>query len=309
MAEYIIEENDSDRRVDRVIRTFLKSAPLPLIYSSIRKGLVKLNGKKTKPEKKTSLGDVLYIDQSLELLKKNCEVNSSQENNLDVILKTEDLLFINKEKGCITHGKNSVDEKVKKSFNKNSSLSFSVGALHRLDKNTTGVLTFSQSLKGATLFSKAILQGEIERYYIGVNEGKIKEGFWKLPPQKLDEKLEITYVTLKEYSKKENLSLSFYKLVTGKKHQIRRGAKHFLTPLFCDSVYGSKRKDYPEYFLHSVCLHFLKPIFDDVPLFIIATIPSDFLNLIQTYFPKTNKSFNENGFENVLKTWIKNLFN
>ena len=70
MAEYIIGENDSNRRVDRLIRHFLGDVPLSLIYSSIRKGLVRLNGKKVKAENKTSLGDVLYLAESLESFKK-----------------------------------------------------------------------------------------------------------------------------------------------------------------------------------------------------------------------------------------------
>ena len=309
MAEYTIEENDSNRRVDRVLRSFLKESPLPLIYSSIRKGLVKLNGKKTKAEARTSLGDILYVDDSLELFKKKEKSEHSEREKFDIILKTDDLLFLNKGKGIITHGKGSIDEKVKKSFIVESSLSFSIGALHRLDKNTTGVLTFSQSLKGASLFSSAILDGNINRYYIGVNEGRVKEGFWKVPSEDFenDGKFEMTHVSILEYSKKENLSLSFYKLLTGKKHQIRKGSKHFLTPLFCDYFYGSKRKDYPSYFLHSICLHFEKIIFDDIPSFVIAPIPNDFCKIIKLYFPKTNKSLNENGVEKIAKTWINEL--
>lgn len=306
MAEHIIGENDSNRRVDRLLRHFIGNVPLSLIYSSIRKGLVKLNGKKTKAENKTSLGDVLYIDESLEALKKD-KIQVLKKHNLNVILKTEDLLFLNKEKGNITHGKDSIDEKVKESSFHNSSLSFTVGALHRLDKNTTGVLTFSQSLKGATLFSKNLLEGNIERYYIGVNEGKLKSGFWKLSSNKFDERNKITFVSLLEYSKKDDLSLSFYKLITGKKHQIRKSAQHFGNPLFCDLNYGSKRQDYPTYFLHSICLHFIKPIFEDVPSFILASFPNDFLNVIKMYFPKSNKDLSKNGIESITKIWIKNI--
>lgn len=306
MAEYIIGENDSNRRVDRLIRHFLGDVPLSLIYSSIRKGHIKLNGKKTKAETKTSLGDVLYVEESLVLLKKE-KFQVFQNCDLDIILKTDDILFLNKEKGCVTHGKNSVDEKVKKSFSNNSSLSFSIGPLHRLDKNTTGVLTFSQSLKGATSFSKALLEGNIERYYIGVNEGKLKSGLWKLDDSESEAKNEITYASLIEYSKKYNISLAFYKLITGKKHQIRKGAEHFGTPLFCDSSYGSKRKDYPTYFLHSVCLHFLKPIFDDIPSFILAPLPNDFLKVINLYFPNTSKDLSKIGIKPLIKLLIETI--
>ena len=306
MLEYVIEENDSGRRIDRLLRRFLPCAPLSLIYSSIRKGLVRLNGKKVKAENKTSLGDVLYLAESLESFKKE-KITGYQKLHLNIILKTRDLLFINKKAGEITHGKGSVDEKVKKSFRIDSSLSFSVGALHRLDKETTGVLSFSQSLKGASLFSKALIDGQIERYYIGINEGRIKEGLLKLSSRdsKGEEKLELTHSVLLEYSKKDELSLSFYCLITGRKHQIRRASQYFNTPLFCDDTYGSKRKDHPTYFLHSICLHFLKPIFNDVPSFVVASIPTDFYNIIKMCFPLIHKKLKSDSLENVLREWIR----
>ena len=310
MGEYRIEENDSGRRIDRILKNFLKVAPLSLIYSSIRKGLVKLNGKKTKAESKAFLGDVLYIAESLELLKKKETPNNFSKNDLDVILKTKDLLFINKRRGDLTHGGGSIDEKVKKTFRASESLSFSIGTLHRLDKDTTGVLTFSQSLKGAIEFSKALQEGCVDRYYIGINEGKIREGLWKLPIEKGEKikKTETTNVVLLEYSKKDDLSFSFYKLITGKKHQIRHGALQFGTPLLCDRSYGSKRKDYSSYFLHSICLKMTKQIFYDLPSIIVASIPNDFLNAIKKYFPKRFNELSKNKTEEVLSMWLKEFF-
>ena len=216
-------------------------------------------------------------------------IQSINTAKLKILNRTDDLIFINKPLGITTHGKDSIDEIVKREFTPSFSLSFSVGALHRLDKDTTGILTFSQSLKGATEFSKAIKMGGISRYYIGINEGYLENAIWKLPYKDNEDitKEEITKVFLLEYAKKENLSLNCYRLFTGKKHQIRKGATHFGKPLFCDTRYGSKCKKNQTYFLHSFALVFQEKLFLDLPKIIIAPLPNRFLLAIKQYFKAT----------------------
>ncbi len=352
MAEYIIEENDVGRRVDRVVRHFLKKrlnhSSLSSIYSYFRKGLVRLNGKKVSPATLTALKDVLYIydsifkdldisngknaKQQVQVLDrekiydsifkdvdtsngKNAKqqahgknekniLQSKDRKKIELLLKTDDLLFINKPSGLATHGRLSVDEIVKERFSPLApSLSFVVGSLHRLDKNTTGALAFSQSLKGAREFSKAIKDGNIFRYYIGINEGFVKDRIWKVKHQEIGEKPkeEITQVSLIEYSKKEKLSLVCYRLFTGKKHQIRKGAADFATPLFCDVKYGSKRKDYQTYFLHAFAIHFKEPLFPDIPGDVIAPLFPNFMLAITKYFPKTAQNLHSFGYSSFFK--------
>jgi len=314
MVSYKIEENDSNRRLDRIVRHFLKDVPISFIYSSIRKGKIRLNGKKTEGSTITSLGDELYIDDDIfsfkritsnkiKLQEKNLPSSSvllkRKNSKIDILFKNEHLLFINKEGGIATHGKGSIDDEVKEKSHHLMSLSFSVGALHRLDKDTTGVLTFSQSLKGAQFFSKAIQENKIDRYYIGINEGRVETRQWKIKNE--HKTCEITDVFLLEYSHKANLSLCVYKLITGKKHQIRKAASYFATPLFCDARYGSKRKDYPKYFLHSFMLFFRTSLFPDIPSKIVAPLPQKFLKIINTYFPNTKKNIDNHSYDKLIK--------
>ena len=354
MRSFTIKEDDAGRRLDRVVRCLLKKAlknssiskkcnkscPLSAIYSAIRKGNVKLNGKKVKPAFLTALDDIISIEDALledflvedDELKirhardkekesgvplHNVKYSTKQNNQVSVLLKTDHLLFINKQLGIATHGKDSIDEIVKKQFKGKNSLSFSVAALHRLDKNTTGILTFSQSLQGARLFSKAIRDGMIDRYYLGINEGIVESKQWQISQEILKKcstkekyyQEEITTVRLIEYNKTENLSLVLYKLITGKKHQIRKGASYFRTPLFCDKKYGSKRKEYSAYFLHAFALQF-KTMFNVFPSIMIAPIPERFIKVIKKRFPDCSQrleTLQEPAFlENILYSQIKN---
>ena len=347
MKSFIITENDAGRRLDRVLRRMLQKASngriaqdysLSKIYSAIRKGGIKLNAKRVKPACLTAINDILSIEDKLlenALIESDDLKNKSvkdkkilatsrnekrvSENCLVTILrKTKDILFINKDLGVISHGKNSIDEMIKNSFNEKNSLSFSVGALHRLDKDTTGILTFSQSLQGARQFSQAIKDRLVDRFYLGVNEGFVKTGRWQILYKNSNErahncstnekksKEEITDVRLLEYNKNENMSLVIYKLITGKKHQIRRGAANFATPLFCDIKYGSKCKEYSTYFLHAFALQFKKK-FDFLPSLIIAPMPERFVETIKKMFPKVWRSLDKLGNEAFLNGVIIDL--
>ena len=351
MKNFIIEEDDAGRRLDRVLRRLLKktsgkdsatkhstaNSSLSTIYSAIRKGQVRLNGRKVKPSCLVALNDVLSIGDALlegyliegktsesKIKKEKCKLqvqnvkSSNIQTHINVLFRNDHLLFINKELGVATHGANSIDEMIKEKFKVRNSLSFSIGALHRLDKDTTGILTFSQSLQGARQFSQAIKDRLVDRFYLGVNEGFVKTGRWQILYKNSNEranncstnekksKEEITDVRLLEYNKNENMSLVIYKLITGKKHQIRRGAANFATPLFCDTKYGSKCKEYSTYFLHAFALQFKKK-FDFLPLLIIAPMPERFVETIKKMFPKVWRSLDKHGNEAFLNGVIIDL--
>lgn len=328
-----IAENDSGRRIDRVIRKFLKDVPLSEIYSFIRTGKIKLNGKKIKPETKTIKSDILFFEtytfEKILKEKKNisffrnkdteefeCELQESLKKRgcsgikppdkikninekIAVILKTPALLFVNKKRGQTTHGKNSLDETVKKYFPpERSSLSFTIGALHRLDKDTTGLITFSQSLEGAKLFSKALRENKIEKYYLGINQGKTKKAKWETDignPEKnnsikteTEKQKAVTLVFPLEYNSKQNISLTLFKLITGKKHQIRKQSAFFGFPLAGDKKYGAAMilENGLSYFLHAAALFFPKNLqeAENLPPKLYAPLHNEFLEVARKNF-------------------------
>ncbi|EGC77132.1 RNA pseudouridylate synthase [Treponema denticola F0402] len=239
---FYIGEDDSGRRLDRVIRKFLGKMPLSGVYSAIRRGKIRVNGKKENGAYLTQKGDEISMDLSLFGL--TAPASEDQTNysisKPDVLLKTDDLLFINKRSGELVHGEKSLCEAVLKYFpSKEKSLSFKVGALHRLDKDTSGILAFSQSLKGAQGFSRALQEGKIGKFYIGITEGRPSLSEFK---SIIDGKECLCLIRILDFSKEENLSLVLFNLITGRKHQIRIQCSQFGTPLLNDKKYGSKQK-------------------------------------------------------------------
>lgn len=298
---FFICEDDSGRRLDRVVRKFLGNIPLSGIYSAIRQGKIKINGKKQKGSYLTKKDDEILIDRSLFDPVQSADDNVLKASNKkkeskpllkpDIILKTDDLLFINKRSGEVIHGEKSLCEAVLKYFPpKEKSLSFKAGALHRLDKDTSGILTFSQSLKGAQLFSKALRQGKISKIYLGITEGKPSLKEFR---NKIDGKECLSLVNVIEFSKQKNLSLVLFNLITGRKHQIRIQCAQFGTPLLNDKKHNPKQKKISPafskivsgtYFLHAYKLIFKESLLDGLPLEITAPLPGRFKIVIKSLF-------------------------
>jgi RNA pseudouridylate synthase family protein len=298
---FFICEDDSGRRLDRVVRKFLENIPLSGIYSAIRQGKIKINGKKQKGSYLTKKDDEILIDRSLFDPVQSADDNVLKASNKkkeskpllkpDIILKTDDLLFINKRSGEVIHGEKSLCEAVLKYFPpKEKSLSFKTGALHRLDKDTSGILTFSQSLKGAQLFSKALRQGKISKIYLGITEGKPSLKEFR---NKIDGKECLSLVNVIEFSKQKNLSLVLFNLITGRKHQIRIQCAQFGTPLLNDKKHNPKQKKISPafskivsgtYFLHAYKLIFKESLLDGLPLEITAPLPDRFKIVIKSLF-------------------------
>ncbi len=205
-------KDDSDRRLDRILRRFLSEENLSSLYKSLRKGLVKVNGKKCDGNFRIKEGDTIVIADFL--LGKTCpkeaggksddvkaesfEPSYLKENKFIksiTIFKNEALLILNKPYDIPVQPSSSskgasLAEIVQKDYelsHKNTSLSFRTGPLHRLDRKTTGLIAFSQNLEGAKWFSDKIKSHEIQKVYLALLEGKLTErAVWEENIQKVE---------------------------------------------------------------------------------------------------------------------------
>ena len=205
-------KDDSDRRLDRILRRFLSGENLSSLYKSLRKGLIKVNGKKCDGNFRIKEGDTIEIADFL--LGKTCQKEAGGKSD-DVkaesfepsylkenkfienitILKNEALLILNKPYDIPVQPSSSskgasLAEIVQKDYelsHKSNSLSFRTGPLHRLDRKTTGLIAFSQNLEGAKWFSDKIKSHEIQKVYLALLEGKLTEkAVWEENIQKVE---------------------------------------------------------------------------------------------------------------------------
>lgn len=201
--DFTLGKNDDNRRLDKVIRIFAASLSLSEVYKYLRKGLIRVNGKKAKPETKVFENDTISIaafiidkglsEESAALPAASAHPSAcTAQPSLSIIFENSHILIIDKPYDIAVHGKACSLEKFVQQYysncKKDSSLSFKPGPLHRLDRKTTGLLCFSMSLEGARWFSENIRNHNIQKKYAALVCGKlIKYERWEDQIKKIDD--------------------------------------------------------------------------------------------------------------------------
>lgn len=341
-------DDDENRRLERVLRKFLSDVPLGLIHKSMRSGFIKVNGLKKNASYRVQKGDVLDIADFLADARIRTPVHNDEKAAppsrpdsvyapFTDVFANEHIRIVNKAYGVPVHGGSShavpLDKLIRREYaekaasdnEKLRSLSFVPGPLHRIDRRTTGLVAFSQSLIGAQYFSKALAEGRIGKIYTALLQGTLdqacvwenvieKKGFSPAraekafatvkvkPPDKGENahtegarsggKTALTAVQPLAHGKigGKNFTLVSVKIKTGKTHQIRAQAAFAGFPLLGDSAYGADFFSYPDKYGQSLFLHARTLIFEKdnplgIPEKISAPLPSFFAQLIKTYLP------------------------
>jgi 23S rRNA pseudouridine1911/1915/1917 synthase len=165
------------------------------------------------------------------------------------------------------------------------------GVVHRLDKDTSGLMIVTKNREAREVFSKLFSERRIDKYYLCIAHGKIKErelvidapiGRDKIHRKRMgifpDGRASRSEVkVLKEYDRG---FLAEVKLCTGRTHQIRVHFKHIKHPLMGDELYGGKRDYISRQALHSYRLIFTDP-FSHKQVDISADIPVDMKELLE----------------------------
>ncbi len=279
--------DDLDRRLDRVIRKAFPGLPLGEIYKYLRKGLIKVKKKKQKADYRLKPGDII---QTYTVLTLNSRQNTGQSlNKADILIETGNIIVVNKKIGILIHGDKSLNQQVGNYLSGKipESLSFRPGPLHRLDRNTSGIVVFGKSLTGAREFSTMLTEGFLEKYYLGILEGKIRgAGIWtdslirnneitRFASPGTGQEARTSYRTLLS---NDRFSLVLFQLHTGRTHQIRAHASGHGHPLYGDKKYGSSGSP-SGYFLHAWLLTCSSS--DPAPFPVTAPLPDKFMKFLQ----------------------------
>lgn len=326
-TNFALGKDDSGRRLDRILRKFLSEESLSTVYKSLRKGLIKIDGKKADGNFRVSEGSNVQIADFL--LKKDSESEKSKSMGYQksqkkipslktdsIIFRNDAILILNKPYDIPVQPagdtKFSLSEIVQEEYEKThgrTSLSFRTGPLHRLDRKTTGLIAFSQNLEGAKWFSESIKTHGIKKIYLAILEGNIRENqFWEDEIKKNDGKSKKfktvsvnsgngkTAVTKIEplargiFEKKE-ITLAKIFIETGRTHQIRSQSAYHGHPLLGDEAYGGSKIDFREFgqdfFLHAYELR-LPENPVALPEILVAPLPASFIQFWENYGENTD---------------------
>ncbi|MGG7142443.1 RluA family pseudouridine synthase [Clostridium nigeriense] len=260
-----IGTNEAGQRLDKFLRKLLKDVPLSKIFKALRKGDVRVNGKKQKENYTLQVDDVVeikYIQSTKEKPEeKFIKVNARgmkityEDSNILIVEKWPNILVHPDEKGK----EPSLTDYVLSYLNEKgdylpeNEVTFTPAPCNRLDRNTSGIVIFGKNFESLRCINELIREGNVEKYYNTLVKGKIKDGLYKgyiLKNEEAniskiyDEKIPNSKeIAMEVKTLKTNGAYSFLEidLITGRSHQIRAHLSHLGTPIIGDNKYGDRK--------------------------------------------------------------------
>lgn len=253
-----IPETFAGQRLDQAVAKLLPDYSRSQLKTWIEAGVLTVNGQQQKPRYKVAGGEAVHLDTTIAAT----ENWQAQAIPLDIVYEDDDLLVINKPAGLVVHpGAGNPDNTlVNALLNHIPELADlpRAGVVHRLDKDTTGLLVVAKNLAARKSLIAQLQDRSMSREYDAVVDGNLTAGFTiktsigRHPKQRtkmavLPEgagKEAITHVRVVE--KFRQYTLIRAKLETGRTHQIRVHLAHRRHALVGDPVYGSRLKLPPQ---------------------------------------------------------------
>ena len=267
--EYIVDSETEGMRIDRYLKKKFKNEPLSKIFQALRKGDVKVEGKKVKENYRLSLNEKISVkylkaenssDENRNYRKNKIEKKILDKYKKSVIFENEDFFIVNKEGNIPMHKgtghKYGLSEIFKEIYN-----SENINFANRLDYETSGLVIGCKTLKFLRYISEKIRNNEVQKRYIAVVHGiiekekftienylTVRENGVSVTENKIQGKKSITEFRCIERKKSKNnknigKTILDINLVTGRKHQIRAQISNYGYPIIGDRKYGINDKN------------------------------------------------------------------
>ena len=291
---YNVEKTFNGMRFDRWIRNIIKNIPQSLIEKNLRKGKIKLNGKKVKSSHKIKENDQINLynlefkDLKVEQKYKYIPTKDIIKSNEKLIIDNNDnFIVLNKSSGVSVQGGTKSKKNLVDIFSKskifNNTKPFSV---HRLDKDTSGVFMMAKNRETAQLLTSLFRLRKVHKTYIAICHGEVEKnsGIWENELTRFEnnnpivEKAKTIYKVL---DKNSLCSLVEMKPITGRKHQLRKQLYAIGNPIYGDQKYKLKNTDKginKNLMLHSYKIKFM---INDVKYNYTALLPDYFTKLMK----------------------------
>lgn len=317
----IVDKGQEPLRIDKFIQHRIEGATRSKVQHAIEAGMVLVNDKPVKSNYKVRPLDrlIVYSTRSPE----STEIKP-QEIPLNIVFEDEDILIINKPPGMVVHpGCGNPDGTLVNALawylgdDKEKATTPAIprfGLVHRIDKNTSGLLVIAKSEKAMTDLAKQFFDHTVQRRYLALVWGDFEEEegtvvahvgrhqrFRKIMDAYPDGEHGKEAITHYQVLERFNyVSLIACKLETGRTHQIRVHMQHIGHSLFNDDTYGGDRivkgtifakyKQFvencfsimPRHALHAQTLGFIHPR-TRKPVMFESELPADFTAVLEKW--------------------------
>lgn len=277
-----VDAEYAGQRIDNFLRTFLKGVPKSMIYRILRKGEVRINKKRVKPEYKLVAGDAIRIppvrvSETPELPSPKLDKIASLEES--ILFEDSHLIVFNKPSGLAVHGGSGLSFGLIEGLRALRPDSKFMELVHRLDRDTSGCILVAKKRSALRHLHEQLRNGQMDKRYQALVAGQWPQNRFKVkaPLQKnilqSGERLvsvseqgkpsETRYRILQQF---ENATLVEASPITGRTHQIRVHCLHAGHPIACDDKYGDAEFDKQmkavglnRLFLHAASLRLTNP--------------------------------------------------
>lgn len=310
--QFKVESEYSGYRLDQALSSLMPDYSRSKIQDWIQHGFIILNNQACKPRQKVYPGDLIDLD-----IPYVAKIDDKAEDiELDILHQDDDIIVLNKPANLVVHpaAGHATGTLVNGLLNIDPDLDQlpRAGIVHRLDKDTTGVMVVARNLTSHASLVDQIQRREVKREYMAITQGVVTAGRTietkiarhpqnrKKMSVQAQGKLAITHFQV--VRKFPFHSLIDVQLETGRTHQIRVHMAHIRYPLLGDPVYGGRLRlppgicpgladqlrNFRRQALHARRLSFKRPGYDEYCSF-EAPVPQDF----QTMLDALGKSVDE----------------
>jgi 23S rRNA pseudouridine1911/1915/1917 synthase len=308
MSNYIVEKKDEGRRIDQLILDILPNITRSSSKSVIMEGLIKINSSSVRSNYKVKEFDEIQIDENAVDLFLNQSSHYSikaVKMPLDIIFEDNHTIVVNKSSNLTTHPVPGHREDTLLNglvyYQQENKLDGKIRPVHRLDKDTSGVILFAKSRDAHIFYSDQFEKSKVQKTYMAVVKGDFKKYLGdrefitiqnflgrakkdsyigSVRGKKMVEvissngDLAISNIYFERYFTARNSTYSIVRVIprTGRTHQIRVHLSNLGFPILGDPIYSNL--EYTRLMLHSYKLKIKKYLGEETTF--VANLPKEF---------------------------------
>jgi len=297
VTNYIVDEEYENTRLDNCLISKLKNLPRSKIYSVIRKGEVRINGSRSKPDRRLKKGDVIRIPPyRVEERSQNTASKSLTELLKErIIYNKNSVLIFNKPEGLASHGGSGLSLGLIEAVRQMDDKFKNAQLVHRLDRGTSGCIVLSLKRSVLRTLNTEMREGRVEKKYLAVVGGNwphkevhitssLKKNLLRSGERHVietpDGKQSIT--KFKRLVDNQKVCLLECTLLTGRTHQIRVQVSNEGYPVIGDKKYGNDELNnfYRKRGIKRMLLHAKEINFPEIDIFCSTEEPRIFKEIL-----------------------------
>lgn len=278
-----ISDDEAGQRLDNFLLAKLKGVPKSLIYRIVRKGEVRVNKGRTKPEYKLQADDVVRIPPVRVAEKNDAPISNKLQKVAEleqhILFEDDVLLVLNKPSGTAVHGGSGLSFGVIEALRALRPQARFLELVHRIDRDTSGILLVAKKRSALRALHEQLRDKTVQKDYLALVRGQWQAHVKQIQAPLLKNELASGERIVKVHSdgkpsetrfrieeRYEAATLVKASPITGRTHQIRVHTQYAGHPIACDDKYGDVEFDQKmralglnRLFLHAYAIRFIHP--------------------------------------------------